>query len=538
MGGLSGLLGTAGGASGSGFAAPQGTNPQQTNQAYTNTQQGITNQQNFVNQLQGTQGLANQQAVFGQQQALAGQLQGVANGTGPNPALAQLNQATGANVANQAALMAGQRGSTANAGLIARQAAQQGAATQQQAVGQGATLQAQQQLAAMQQLQNQQTSMANLAGNQVNQQQAGNTAFNNAALGQQSNLLNIQGNQNTNNANLAGTSQSGQSNMLGSLTGALGSAGSLFGGSSASTGLNSDGSISAVGSGTDLAGGATDAGSGLGDLTTMVAASGGQVPQPQLSPSTASRSAMMANGGDPLMESVPNQIVQATPTQLQSQSDPNAPQSNIGKQLALENVASKTPTPPSQASQMMNQVMSVGKTIGQGVEHFGGQVWNQLSDMGSDAGSFVSDAGEGLGSVGSEVAGGAGDAVTSGEAGTAIGGLGEAAAADTAVAARGGIAKKKVPALVSPGEQYLPPKDVKKVVKDGKNPLKTGERIPGKPKFKGNNYANDIVPKTLESGGIVIPNSVMQSKNPHFAAMKFVHATIAKNRGGLPKKGK
>jgi hypothetical protein len=41
------------------------------------------------------------------------------------------------------------------------------------------------------------------------------------------------------------------------------------------------------------------------------------------------------------------------------------------------------------------------------------------------------------------------------------------------MAAHGG----KVPALVSPGERYLPPKEVKKVAKEGKDPIKAGEKI-------------------------------------------------------------
>jgi hypothetical protein len=94
----------------------------------------------------------------------------------------------------------------------------------------------------------------------------------------------------------------------------------------------------------------------------------------------------------------------------------------------------------------------------------------------------------------------------------------------------------KVPALVSPGEQYIPPKDVKKVIKEGKNPLSVGERIPGKPKFPGNDYRNDVVKKTLQSGGMVIPNEVMQSANPHISAMKFVHAHIAQNKHKKAKK--
>jgi hypothetical protein len=74
-----------------------------------------------------------------------------------------LSQATGANTANQAALMAGQRGSGANAGLMARQAAQQGAANQQNSAGQAATMQANQSLNAL-------NSMGSLATSQANQQ--------------------------------------------------------------------------------------------------------------------------------------------------------------------------------------------------------------------------------------------------------------------------------------------------------------------------------------------------------------------------------
>jgi hypothetical protein len=117
--------------------------------------------------LGGAGGLNKQQAaatalgdVYGQQQGTAGQLQGIVQGTGPNPAMAALNQRTGENVANQAALMAGQRGAGANVGLMARQAAQQGGNLQQQAVGQGATMQAQQSLNALGQMGTQQSQMA------------------------------------------------------------------------------------------------------------------------------------------------------------------------------------------------------------------------------------------------------------------------------------------------------------------------------------------------------------------------------------------
>lgn len=82
-----------------------------------------------------------------------------------------------------------------------------------------------------------------------------------------------------------------------------------------------------------------------------------------------------------------------------------------------------------------------------------------------------------------------------------------------------------VPAMVSPGEVYVAPSKVA-----AKDPMAAGEKIPGKPKVGGakNSYANDTVPKTLEAGGIVIPRSVTQGKDPHKAAAKFVAAVLSK----------
>lgn len=238
----------------------------------------VNAQGNALANLQGTNiGFQNQNAinngasVFLQQQNLANQLQGVANGTGPNPALAQLQQQTEQNITNQAALMASQRGASANPGLIARQAAQQGAATQQQAVGQAATLQAQQQLNAMnalsgqqanmgnlalgqtQQMQNEQNAIANLSGQQIGQQQANAQALanlsqaqvqnqlqatgqlNQAAQAEQSAILNaaaqqnnaqigMQSNINNANSSIAGINSQGQWGLLGGLGQGLGSA--------------------------------------------------------------------------------------------------------------------------------------------------------------------------------------------------------------------------------------------------------------------------------------------------------------------------
>lgn len=210
--------------------------------ALANSQGGVNQQQQLANALAAQNGLANQSSVFNQ-------LQGVANGSGPNPAQAMLNQATGQNVANQASLAAGQRGAGSNIGLLERQAAQTGANTQQNAVGQAANLQANQSLNALGQLggvANQQ--VANQIGgvqglNQALQNQAGLTqssqglAQNQQSLNQQEqqnilnsinaqNSANIQNvsQQNAANAGLASTNANNTAKAIGAVTNAAGSA--------------------------------------------------------------------------------------------------------------------------------------------------------------------------------------------------------------------------------------------------------------------------------------------------------------------------
>lgn len=167
-----------------------------------------TTQSNFAPTIDQAQ--TNALAVNPQQTQLAQALLSQSQGQGPNPAQAQLAQATGNNIAAQGAMMAGQRGSSSNAGLLARQIAQQGAATQQQAVGQGATLQAEQQLGAQRQLQD-------LYG----QQQAGaNQLLGTAASAQNSqNTGNIQnyGQQQGINSGVAQGNTNAQSQLIGGL---------------------------------------------------------------------------------------------------------------------------------------------------------------------------------------------------------------------------------------------------------------------------------------------------------------------------------
>lgn len=362
MGAVGGILGLNGGAGGTGFSGPERANiqspvtTQQANTAYDQNQAALAQQQALVQALAAQNGLANQSGVYNQ-------LQNVANGTGPNPAQAQLSQATGANVANQAALAASQRGAGANIGLMQRNAANQGSAAQQQAAGQAATLQAQQSLAAMGQ-------MGNLANQQAAQQIGATQSYTGAQQQEQQNLLNSIAGQNSANVNMQSNINSANAGLAGGVMGNQAAAiGGLF----------------------NAAGAAAGGG--------MRKAEGGLIEKPGAS-------------------------------------------SFLGRHMMKGN---------SQPAKM----------------------------------------------------------------------------------AEGG----KVPALVSPGEQYLSPTDVKKV-ESGKNPMAVGEKIPGKPKVSGakNSYANDTVPKTLEEGGIVIPRSVTQSKNPHWEAMKFVHAHMAKSKKAMPKK--
>lgn len=199
----------------------------QTDAAHNNAVNSLVQQQAFLNSLQAQNGIGNQSSVFNQ-------LQGVANGTGPNPAQAMLNQATGQNAANQSALINSQRGANANVGLIARQAAEAGSNAQQQSAGQAATLQAQQQLGAL-------GNLGSLATSQVGQQQTAIGGLNQGNLGEQQLLLNSIDNQNksnvanqsnVNNVNAGVAAQNSQAQ--GGLLGGLGSAISVFGGPIAS----------------------------------------------------------------------------------------------------------------------------------------------------------------------------------------------------------------------------------------------------------------------------------------------------------------
>lgn len=160
-------------------------------------------------------GAAGNNNAFAMQNALAGQLAQGAAGQGPNPALAQLNQTTGQNIASQAAVQGSQRGIGANPGLLARQVAQQGGQLNQQAAGQAATLEAQQQMAYQQ-------SLGQLLGQQVGQQQNALGLDAQASGANQSTLYGAQGNANQINSGVAAGNAATNGKIAGGILGAVG----------------------------------------------------------------------------------------------------------------------------------------------------------------------------------------------------------------------------------------------------------------------------------------------------------------------------
>jgi hypothetical protein len=542
MGSIGGLLGTAGGAGGTGFAGPQQaaiTNPvtgQQINQAYSGVQNAQTQQGNLLSALQAQNGLGNQSQVYNQ-------LQGIVNGTGPNPAAAQLAQATSANTANQAALMAGQRGASQNVGLIARQAAQQGAANQQNAIGQMATTQAQQSLNALSQA-------GSMASGQVANQIGQTNANTSAQQAEQQNLLNAQGqfnsaavgsqsSVNAANAGLANTQLQGQQAMMGGMMNSMGGASGMMSGISSMFAkggnirrfdeggdVNSAPSVAPQPTQDDSASGAD-----FGDFKGASTSAPMSVASPSFGSdagASALASGMSGGGGKSGGSGGGGGGIMSLLALMAQGGSPDQAPTTPPDQTGYAGKSKFGAFVKSQASSGGSNVASpsFGNNYGAQALYKGlsgsGKQQQQPNNYPGERGSSDMDAQY----LGADTELGSGGDNSSEVPNSSIDENVDMAAAE------GG----KVPALLSPGEQYLPPKDVKKVVKDGKNPLSVGERIPGKPKHPGNDYRNDTVKKTLESGGLVIPNKVMQSDRPHWEAMKFVHAHMAKNKKRLPSK--
>jgi hypothetical protein len=349
-------------------------------------------------------------------------------------------------VAQTAALQAGQRGASQNVGLLARQAGQQGAATQQQAVGQGATMQAQQALNAL----GQQSGIASQqVGNQLSaqnaltnasQQQAGQLIGANVAQNQ-ANLGNTQ-QQNQYNAAIANTNAQGQQNLLGSLTGTVGGA------------------------------------------LTALAAHGGMVHH-------------YADGGGIVDFSNPG-------------GSGKNPLSSFGQSLSGSQPSSNP---------FMKGSTQIGTALGTGLKSLFGAPSTPVTNATMNNVQANSPLLSGNAPAPSYNLG-----VTSQDANASA--QGAPSLGVNTQFAKGG----KVPAMVSPGEKYLPPSEVKKVEKGEKAAIQAGQTIHGKAKVPGDSLKNDTVPKTLEEGGIVLPRSVTQSKTPGKDAQRFVEALLSKQK--------
>lgn len=243
-------------------------------QSYQQVQDALRKQGEFVNALNGAQGVQNQADVYRQYADIAA-------GRGPNPAQAMLKQATGQNVAQTGAMMASSRGASANPGMIARQAGMAGGNLQQQAAGQGATLQAQQSLGALDQ-------MGGIANEQIGQQMTGQQMLSQNRLGQYQAASGLQGNINSNNTSLANSNRDLAGKIGGGLlqggAGGLGLFGSGDGGGGGGSGfMMNKGPGSTMNNGASYAGGGEIPGSPApagprSALGQALMAKGGKVP--------------------------------------------------------------------------------------------------------------------------------------------------------------------------------------------------------------------------------------------------------------------
>lgn len=402
-------------------------------------------------------GYSQMQGNIGQQQALLQQLMAQGRGEGPNPAQAALNQNTGKNISAQAALMAGQRGSGANAGMIARQVAQQGAQTQQQAVGQEATLAAQQQLAAQQGA----LAATGQIGNQITNEQAANQALFGTAAG-------AANTQNANRISNYGMAQGINSQISQNNANNTGQTmGGIFQGASSMMSM-----MPMMAEGGQVT--EEDKAKNISDSFNNATAMGAQ-PAPKPTPAPKG----YAEGGP---VSWVGQFLNSSPSQMGEFGNPSGSSVGTAAPLSIPTLASPDKT----------AIMS------------GKQKQKNPNDQ-------VEPMGEGEAEA----------PATGAEAGMSIG---AASPEDLAAMNKGGKAKK-VPAMLSPGEQYLPPSKAKAVAEGKAHPM-SGKKVPGKAKVKGDSLKNDTVPAALEDGGVVVKRSVMNTGDPE-KVKKFVQAVMA-----------
>lgn len=189
-----------------------------TNSGFT-AQTGLPSGANFQNQDFSSfinNSVNNYQDSQAAQHQLTQQLLAESQGQGPNLANAQLQQATAQNVANQAALAAGQRGASQNVGLLSRQVGQQGANLQQQAAAQSSINALSQQLQAQGLLGQTAAQQGANANQQLGLQQG-------ALTSQNSQILGATANANQANAQTAAANAQGNSGLVGGVLGGVSS---------------------------------------------------------------------------------------------------------------------------------------------------------------------------------------------------------------------------------------------------------------------------------------------------------------------------
>lgn len=578
-------------------------NAGQLNSSFDYSYAGLDAQKALMQAMQsgGVQGMANQGA-------LSDMLNNQAQGMGPNPAQAQYQQNINDAAAQQAGAIASQKG--ISPALATRMIAQQGGAAKQAAAGQAATLQAQQQLAAQQNL-------ANLSGQQIGQQAGATNAYDQSAQNNQGLLLGAIGNYQNAGAGVINSSNQVQSQIAiqnakaqqGLFGGLLGGAGSILSDENVKTDIKSaDGKIKDFldqlgahqykykesvegkpgaapgkhtgpmaqelekselgkemvvdtpdGKGVDFArglstilaaqaqlnkrleavekgkpqkmaeggevgyagGGEINAYSPLGAAPTQPAASSGFPAQgagPQSSfgkfvngfnQSSQPTSQMPMMQGEDRLEKGANEFANAIgknyikPLLQKGYDSIFSSHENVGQGPTVQNAQQLT----DQSAIPQGSAPGNFSQVNQGNYLFPGAP----EDAGAAEGASGAGAAEGAeGAEGASAAEGAGSAASAGEA---------AEGAEAVEGAEGASSIADLAAALAKGGQV-----------NMKDRLKAGGQVPGKAKFKGDNYKNDVVDAKLSKGEIVIPNSVIESQDPVGNSAKFVAAVLAKKR--------
>ena len=500
MGAFVNALGLGGGTAGTGFnvpGAPYSGAQQQGD--YNQAQQAYQQQQALLNALQGQGGLQKQQDIYGQ-------YGNIAAGQGPNPAQAMLAQATGQNVANQAALMAGQRGAGANVGLMARNAANVGANAQQQAAGQAATMQANQALSAL-------GSQAGLA-NQMAANQIGATTTGLQGAQSQESLTN-QANQ-ANAALQAGLAQQGMSNQAGLVGGILGGVGKAI--------MAAEG-----GEIPHYADGGSVGGSHFGNFMSGFAGD-----NPTYSTAGAPIAAAPVDFGPDKQKQKPTTTYGGTTAGVDYNVPVSAPDAGFSPSMAPNQMP--TVMAAAEGGEIHRHYIDIANRfkMAEGSEvpfkgynpekhsRTGGLNDEYREKYNREHGSHLKRPVTGHPKPGTEAAGRKKSfcARMKGVKGPT---------------SEGGKLTPKGAALKrwnchAHGGQIHDDHDSECVhyAHGGEHNFKTGGHVPGTPEFPGNDYRNDTVKALLSPGEVVIPNKIMQSSDPVNNAAKFVAKIMAK----------